>query len=110
MRITIGVKKVLTLTFNAYITAQNLTEVTFAIVTNDIYNKRAEIIVPANQGKKRYDGSYTFTYDVSRNDNNDYMQIEKGNGNEYITFNFFTVEFAQSYTFFDYNSYISSIS
>ena len=110
MRITIGVKKVLTVTFNAYITAQNLTEVTFAIVTSNIFSNRAEIIVNANQGKKRYDGSYTFTYDVSQNDNNDYMQIEKGSGKEYITFNFFTVEFAQSYTFFDYNSYIKSIS
>ena len=110
MRITIGVKKVLTVTFNAYITAQNLTEVTFAIVTSNIFSNRAEIIVNANQGKKRYDGSYTFTYDVSQNDNNDYMQIEKGSGKDYITFNFFTVEFAQSYTFFDYNSYIKSIS
>jgi hypothetical protein len=41
MRITIGVKKVLTVIFNAYITAQNLTEVTFAIVTSNIFSNRA---------------------------------------------------------------------
>ena len=110
MRIYIGVKKVLKVIFNAMISTKNLTEVSFLVVSNDINSKRAEISVPAKNGERKYDGSYSFTVDVSHNDNNDFMQIEKESGKEYITFNYFTCEFAQSHTFFDYNEYIKVIS
>ena len=110
MRIYIGVKKVLKVIFNAMISTKNLTEVSFSVVTNNITSQRAEISVPAKNGERKYDGSYSFTVDVSHNDNNDFMQIEKGSGKEYITFNYFTCEFAQSHTFFDYNEYIKVIS
>ena len=110
MKIVIGKKKVSKVIFNAFITANFTYQVGFGFVTNDKYGNSLQLRVDGYTGEKKYDGSYTYTIDVTNNDNNDYIQISKWWGNDFIFFNYLTVEFLESYTFFDFNSYIKAIS
>ena len=70
----------------------------------------AQVSLSCAEGELKYDGTYTYTIDVSKLDYNDYIQIEKWWGHNYISYNFLTIEFDQSYTFFDYYSYIKKLS
>ena len=60
-------------------------------------------------GEKIYDGTYTFTIYGKNRDFNNYIEIQKWWGNEYITFNYLRVDFNQNYNFFDYYEYIKQI-
>ena len=106
MKLFIGKKRVSKVIFNVYITAKYSYNVGFGLITNNKYGNSVQIQVNGDTGEKKYDGSYIFTIDVSNNDNNDFIQVEKWWGNEFIFFNYLTVEFSESHTFFDYNSYI----
>ena len=106
MKLFIGKKRVSKVIFNVYITAKYPYNVGFGSITNNKYGNSVQIQVNGDTGEKKYDGSYIFTIDVSNNDNNDFIQVEKWWGKEFIFFNYLTVEFSESHTFFDYNSYI----
>ena len=106
MKLFIGKKRVSKVIFNVYITAKCSYNVGFGLITNNKYGNSVQIQVNGDTGEKKYDGSYIFTIDVSNNDNNDFIQVEKWWGKEFIFFNYLTIEFSESYTFFDYNSYI----
>ena len=102
---TIGEKKPMKIIFNAYVSATPLYNAGFGVVSSDKNGNWVGQSVGANQGKKQYDGSYTFTIDVSEKDYNDYIQIEEWWGYENISLNYLTIEFEKKYTFFDYNEY-----
>ena len=110
MRIAIGKRKVLKVIFNVNLKTDNLYGAGFGIVTNNKYGNRAQEAISCAEGELKNDGSYTYTVDVSKLDYNDYVQIEKWWGHDYIFYNYLTIEFEQSYTFFDYYSYIKNLS
>ena len=60
--------------------------------------------------KKEYDGSYTFTMDISEEDCNNYIVLEKISAFNAITFNYLTIEFNETFIFFDYKYYKEAIS
>ena len=51
----------------------------------------------------------TYTLDGTKRDYNDYIEIQKWGGEEYISFNYFSIIFEQNYIIFDYNSYKKSL-
>ena len=59
-----------------------------------------QVDLPA--GKKNFDGSYTYTIDVSKKDFNDYVEAQKWWNSQYSTFVYLTIEFDKEYTFLNY--------
>ena len=98
INIRIGKKRVLKVIFNVDILTNLLWSVGFGISSLDKAGAGFGIKVSGSDGKKQYDGSYTFTFDVSDRDINEIVEIQKWWGNNEINFNYLTVEFNQSYT------------
>ena len=109
MNIKIGTRKVMKVIFNVNIFAENLWDVGFGICTVNTNGVFSYIQFDGREGQKRYDGSYTFTVDISKLDYNSYVQIQRFWGKEFATFNYFTVEYDKDYTLFDYNAYKSNL-
>ena len=65
--------------------------------------------VQGPEGKKNFDGSYTYTIDVSKKDYNDYVEVQKWWNAEYSTFKYLTIQFDRKYTFFDYTAYKNNL-
>ena len=105
MEIRIGIKKVLKVIFNTNILINQLNMVGFRIESNDKNGIWVGDEIPGTKGKKQYDGSYTFTYDASSKDYNDYIQIQKWWGYDNIIVNNLILEFDKSYITFDFNAY-----
>ena len=110
MVIKIGRKIVTKVIFNINIYNSKLSNVEFGITSNDKGGELFVDLISGTKGKKEYDGSYTYTYDASRTEYNNVVQIQILQGKEYITFNYFTLEFDQSYNIFDYQSYKQDLS
>ena len=108
MRVKIGSKKSIKAIFNAQITIRNTSEVGFLIVGISENENQIKIEVRGDKGKKQYDGSYIFNFDISYYNFNDYIELQKYYGNDYIIFKSFSIEYEKSYAFFDYNAYKSS--
>ena len=56
-------------------------------------------------GKKNFDGSYTYTLDVSKKECYDYIEAQKWWNEEYSTFVYLTIEFDKEYTFLNYTEF-----
>ena len=110
MEIKIGRKTVTKVIFNVNIYNYKLSNVAFGIVSNDKGGDTFIDYISGSRGKKEYDGSYTYTFDGSKIDYNNYVQIQIWLGKEFITFNYFTLEFDKSYTILDYKSYMDDLS
>ena len=105
IRMQIGEKKAMKVIFNAEVSKNYLFSSGFGIASSDKNGGWVGESVSANTGKKQYDGSYTYTINVSDKDYNDYIEIEEWWGHDYISLNYLTVEFDKNYTFFDYKEY-----
>ena len=105
IRMQIGEKKPIKVIFNAEVSKNYLQSSGFGIASSDKNGGWVGESVSASKGKKQYDGSYTYTINVSDKDYNDYIQIEEWWGYDYISLNYLTVEFDKNYTFFDYKEY-----
>jgi hypothetical protein len=105
IRIEIGSRKTKKAIFNVKLTTKNLYEVGFGITGFDTRGDWIGIRVGGEEGKKQFDGSYTFNIDISYNGFNNYIEVQKWWGQENIIFNRFSVEYGESYTFFDFISY-----
>ena len=101
----IGTKKVMKVILNANITTNLLYNVGFGIASSDKNKIWIGESISGNKGKKQYDGSYTFIIDISNRDYNDYIEINKWWGGDLIRFNYLTLEFEQTYTFFNFKEY-----
>ena len=110
MEIKIGRKNVTKVIFNVNIYNYKLSNVIFGISSADKGGETFIDYISGSRGKKEYDGSYTYTFDGSKKDYNNFVQIQIWEGNEFITFNYFTLEFDQSYTILDYKSYKENLS
>ena len=107
MNVKIGTRKAMKVIFNVNIFADNLWDVGFGVCTLNTNGVFSYIQFDGTGGKKLYDGSYTFTSDISKLDYNSYVQVQRFWGQEYVTFNYLTVEYDKEYTLFDYNGYKS---
>ena len=105
MKIKIGKRRVLRAIYNVKITNTNSWSVGFGITGFDSDGNWISITVSGGNGKKEYDGTYTYNIDISYKDYNDYVEIHKWWGNEYVIFNYFSLEFEQNYIFLDFNLY-----
>ena len=103
----IGEKKPKKIIFNVNINKINFSDVQFKLFSFNIEN---EIIINRKYSKKEYDGTYTFTVDVSDTNLNEYIEIDKSSENaNSISFNYLTVEFQEEFLSIDKKSYKSDI-
>ena len=108
LHIRIGKRKVKKIIFNVKLTNYTYT-VGFGIASNHRNNSWFIEPIYGSNGKRKYDKTYTYTIDANKNDYTDYIELQKWWGNEYITFNYLSVEFEKKYNFFDYNLYKDSL-
>jgi len=105
MYINIGKKKVLKVIFNVFISTSNYSEIKFAICSNDKQGIWIGDGFYLKDGKKEYDGSYTFEIDVKDKEYYDYVQTDVWDGKEFITINYFTAEFNETQISINYEGY-----
>ena len=67
------------------------------------------IQISGTEGKKEYDGSYTFTVDVTNLNISNTVEVQKWWGYDDTIINYLTVEFNQYYTIFNYDAYKSDL-
>ena len=108
--INIGRIKVIKVIFNAFIIGAHPSTVGFGIATDDKNGKWTGISISGDLGKKDKENTYTYTVDVSKNDCNTYIQVQKWWGKEFITINYLTIEFEESVISIDYKPYKNAIS
>ena len=107
LRMNIGNKKVTKVIFNAKITSNSFSEIEFCINSLNKKGEKIEEKINPNNGQKLYDGNYIFIIDVRKKDYNDYVEVKRYYGFDYIKFNYFALEFEEYFLLFDYNSYKS---
>jgi hypothetical protein len=105
----IGKIKVRKIIFNVKLTI-DYNSVNFGLFSYDKNGKDFTEVVNGPEGKKNFDGSYTYTIDVSKKDYNNYIEVQKWWNAEYSTFRYLIIQFNKEYTFFDYISYKNSLS
>ena len=105
IKIQFGSKKVMKVIFNAYIKVTPLYDAGFGVASHDKGGGWVGEGVSGGSGKKQYDGSLTFTLDVSEKDYNEYIQVEIWWGHDFIFLNYLSLEFEKSYPIFDYKGY-----
>ena len=66
-------------------------------------------IINKEDGKKEYDGTITYTVDVSNYNLYNEVYILFWGDDRYVLINNVTFEFKENFTFFDYNSYKNSV-
>jgi hypothetical protein len=87
--------------FNVKLTTRYSSEVGFGIGGFDKNENWIEIEVKGDKGKKQYDGSYTYNIDISYKEYNNFIELQKYMGKDYIIFNSFSIEYDKIYTFFN---------
>ena len=105
MRIKIGSRKAMRAIFNVKLTTRYSSEVGFGIGGFDKDENWIDIEVRGDKGKKQYDGSYTYHIDISYKGFNNFIELQKWWGHDYIIFNTFSIEYEKTYTLFDFSSY-----
>ena len=108
MYIKIGIKKPLKAIFNLKYDGKS-ENIDFSFQTYDKSLEPFIIDLKKSHKKKEYDGTYTFTVDVSNIYCNSYIQLNK-ESSMLVTFNYLTVEFEESFLYFDFKSYKEAIS
>ena len=106
--ISIGRLKVIKIIFNAKI-AHNYLDCVFGIAS---YKKNGQLFgipIEGVEGKKNYDGSYSFFYDTSNEDFNVNIQIQKWKRHEFITINYLTIELEKSHFAIKYKEYKNAL-
>ena len=108
--ISIGKRKVKTIILNIRLTKTLSREVEFIIYTKDKDRKMFSIDFGKENIKKNYDGTSTFTIDVTQIDCNEFIETTVNKGHQYIKFNNLTLEFEENFLTIDYKSYKNAIS
>ena len=62
------------------------------------------------EGKREYDGSYSFNIDVKNKNFYDYIYLVNISGNNLTSFNNLTIQFQESFLSFNYTGYKIDIS
>ena len=109
INIDIGIKKPIKVTFNAKISHNSLGEVEFRVVSKDKNGNYFLIYIEGKSGKKQYDGTYTYTIDVSNKDFNTNIRLIRTE-NKFANYNFLIIEYKEDFLSFDYEGYKKAIS
>ena len=107
--IILGIKKALKIILNVNIDKIYNSEVSFDIITADKNGNWYLDSITGKIGKKQYDGSFMYIYDISNKDYNEYIRIYKRSGKDYVTLNYLSVEFNESFIYFNYKAYKSDL-
>jgi len=108
--IKIGARRPLKIFLNVRLTGILFIDCEFMIYSYDTFGNYYEIKFGKSDGKKQYDGTYSFTLDIRKIKTYEYIQVVKYFGYQFITFNNFTIEFEESFQSIDYKSYKTAIS
>ena len=103
--ISIGQLKVVKVIFNAKLSTSEIWNCGFGMASINSNGGWVGESIGGATGIKGYDGSYTYTFDVSDRDFNNYIQIQKWWGQQFITMNYLTVIFEESQIFINYKEY-----
>ena len=109
MYVKIGNKKPLKAIFNCKFHRTFEYDI-FFLLTYDKNGEFSPIDITESQKKKEYDGTYTYTVNISNIDCNNYVELEKLEMFNSITFNNLTIEFEEQFLYFDYKYYKKAIS
>jgi len=104
-------KKLLKITINAKIFGILGIDCNILITYDNKENKWIDLFVTKKEGKKQYDGTTSFTIDLSSEDLNNevYIMTLEEDVNKNIFINKVTFEFKEYFPYFDYDSYKNSI-
>ena len=105
LNINLGNKKITKIIFNAKITKNSFSEIGIGIKSVDKNGIIFEEEIDTKIGQKLYDGSYIFNIDAKGKDYNEYIQVQRWYGLEYIKLNYFALEFEENFISFDYYAY-----
>jgi len=99
-----GKKKVKKVIFNVKLNI-DYNYANFGIITNDRRGMYFSFMINGPDGKKNFDGTYTYTIDVSKKDCTDYIRVQKWWNSEYSTLKYLSLQFNKEYNFFDYTAF-----
>ena len=108
--IKIRKKKVIKIIFNAKITCKNFWDAGFGIASQYKNGSWAGKSIAGAESKGAIDGSVIFILDISDNDYNNFIKIEKWWGGQCTTLNYLTLEYDKEYLLFKYDQYKQAIS
>ena len=105
----IGTKEIIRVMFNVDILTNLLWSVGFGLISSTKEGLQISIQISGTEGKKEYDGSYTFAIDTTNIEICNSVEVQKWWGYDDTIINYLTVEFNQYYTIFDYDAYKSDL-
>jgi endoglucanase len=105
LHIKVGKKTVTKIVFNAKIITRSFSEIGIGISSFDKNGINFEEQIDVKVGKKLYDGSYIFIIGARGKDYNEYVNLLRWYGLDYIKLNYLAVEFEENFTSFDYFAY-----
>ena len=107
--IRIGSKEIIRIMFNVNVLTNYLWSVGFGVISTTKKGLPISIMISGTEGKKEYDGSYTFTVDITNKEMSNSVEVQEWWGYDDIIINYLTVEFDRNYTIFNYDAYKSDL-
>ena len=107
--INIGTRKPLKILLNARIKGDYNDDFSFYFSIGERNNNWIEVSLEKKFGKKQYDGTTLFTFDISSFDCFNFIDCHIFYGAEYFFINNITIEFEEHFISLDYQSYKSAI-
>ena len=109
--IKIGEKKPIKIIFNVNINNSDNSDSIFDIISYNSTRYITLFSINRKYRKKEYDGTYTFSINVSDKDLNEYIEVDRAFGEaNSIVFNYLTVEFQEKFLSIDNKAYKLAIS
>ena len=111
IHIDIESKKVKTIILNVKILNNYISDYDEISVSIFIFDKSQnwfEIECNKN-GKRQYDGSFTYTIDATNLECYNYVEAVSWMGTNFVALNYLTIIYEDNYNFFDYKSYKSAV-
>ena len=109
IHIDIGSKKVKTIILNVKLMDNNTSESEILINILTCYKDQDWYEIECINGRRQYDGSLTYTIDVTNMECYYYVEAFIWLGSEFVYLNYLTLIYEENYSFFDYKSYKSAV-
>ena len=102
--------RILKVIFNVKFNSSFNSDLTFSIVSYNNIGDYSILYFKQKDGKRQYDGSYTFIVDPTGKDFNTFIWLYNWFQKDLIIFNSLTIEYQENFLDFNYMSYKSAIS